>query len=367
MTGKQTMKELNKIKASKFTKFDLNIRFIYLNFFRYRNRFKAALRSIELGMTIRGAAREFNINRTTLSNHRNNPALSFNRGSTTDLLPEEEIALKEWIVGCLARGYCVRSPDVIPRATAMLRKRLGPNAKLLTLGWLGRFVKRHSIVLRTPENLTYPSACITEPNLRNWHGTVYTDLETDSLEHLLEDPKRILNGDESMVKLSPTTDSRKVLAPKGSRYIHQITNNDKGGLTVMGTFRADGKQMNPFIIYYDYTDYEYLDESVLNDEPLQENISVEDDPDASILTLPPTPRRKNKRITKRTSNIISSVKNIESLELTQIEKRQKICDKLQRAEDREEKRKIKLASDIEKAKKAEERVRLRLEKLQAKK
>lgn len=82
-----------------------------------------------------------------------------------------------------------------------------------------------------------------------------------------------------------------------------------------------------------------------------------------LLQLPPTPKRQNKRNIKRTPDVITSDENIDFLVSQQVEKRQKISEKNDRAVVREEKRKAKVAADIKKATKASEKVRLRLEKL----
>lgn len=108
------------------------------------------------------------------------------------------------------------------------------------------------------------SACITEQDIRNWHGRVREQLGNQSLEELLKDPKRILNADESNFLLSPTTTHRKVVAATGSKHINQVTKAEKEGLTVMATFRADGSPINPFIIY----PYERLPKKIIEKNPL---------------------------------------------------------------------------------------------------
>lgn len=57
----------------------------------------------------------------------------------------------------------------------------------------------------------------------------------------------MLNADETMVRLNAS--SSRVIAPKGAANIFQVTKDDKAGLTVMATFRADGVTCKPFIIY----------------------------------------------------------------------------------------------------------------------
>lgn len=93
---------------------------------------KSAILAIELGMTERGAAREFNLNRSTLRLHRTKPATGFKTGGVRVLLPEEENNLKDWVLESLNRGYGLRSSQVIAKATKILRKRTGSADKMLS-------------------------------------------------------------------------------------------------------------------------------------------------------------------------------------------------------------------------------------------
>lgn len=123
---------------------------------------KAALHAVELGMSFRAAAREFNVNYMTLFKHHKNPDLSFYHGGLTTLLPDEEIAMKDWIVASKNRGKQMRDSAVIQRANAILRHRVGASAKVLTRRWMESFLKRQCLDLQTPKNLTNSSACISE-------------------------------------------------------------------------------------------------------------------------------------------------------------------------------------------------------------
>ena len=61
------------------------------------------------------------------------------------------------------------------------------------------------------------------------------------------DPRRVYNADETMMKLNSSSDT--VLAPKGTKNLFNVSKDDKAGLTVMATFRADGASLKPFIVY----------------------------------------------------------------------------------------------------------------------
>ncbi|CAH0729912.1 unnamed protein product, partial [Brenthis ino] len=94
-------------------------------------------------------------------------------------------------------------------------------------GWFKAFLKRHpDIVQRTSEGVTQSSANISELDIRKWFTEIHQYLEEIGLLHLLDNPKRVFNGDESGFQLCPKTG--KVLAVKGTKNVYSVeTNNSK--------------------------------------------------------------------------------------------------------------------------------------------
>lgn len=102
--------------------------------FRFEKRMKTALCALEHGMGYRAASKQFNVPRTTLTRrHRKNTQSRLRPGAPQLLSCEEEKRLKEWIVGCAARGYPLRSHQIIVEASALLEKRTEQNRKLLSM------------------------------------------------------------------------------------------------------------------------------------------------------------------------------------------------------------------------------------------
>ncbi|CAH2208581.1 jg15875 [Pararge aegeria aegeria] len=100
----------------------------------------------------------------------------------------------------------------------------------------------------TAEAVTSASANVSEENLKKWFHQIETCLKEEECLHILENPKRIFNGDETNFLLCPKTS--KVLALKGTRDVYEIDNAPaKCGLTVMFTFSANGAITPPMIIY----------------------------------------------------------------------------------------------------------------------
>ncbi|XP_023016412.2 uncharacterized protein [Leptinotarsa decemlineata] len=68
------------------------------------------------------------------------------------------------------------------------------------------------------------------------------------MTHILEDPRRIFNGDESGFSLCPS--SGKVLEPKGFRSLITVKQgNEKENITVLIMFNVEGKFAPPLVLF----------------------------------------------------------------------------------------------------------------------
>ena len=199
-------------------------------------------------MSQRKAALKFDIPKTTLQNHLRNPEQRIGKGQVPVLSSDEESKVVDWIIESAKRGNPKSSLDVLDAANRLLHHRMQSLDRNLGRGWLDSFKKRHRLSHRVAESITKASANLTEENIRNWFHKISTHiLECPDLLEAICDSKRVFNCDESMLRLSSTAE--KVIAPKGMRNLFEVNKDDKSGLTVMATFRADGVAMKPFIIY----------------------------------------------------------------------------------------------------------------------
>lgn len=189
---------------------------------------------------------DFNIPYTTLLRRFNHPEVKDKPGPNSALTEDEEEAIADWMIGCKERGVPPRTIDVIEAANMILKRRNGDAN--LGRGWLQKFIKRRKFTYRIPENLSCASANITQDDIEKWFQQVLQYI-VDRPEFLeaIQNKRRVYNGDECMFKLCSS--SAKVLAPKGSKSVFEVTKDDKFGLTVMATFSADGKGCKPFVIY----------------------------------------------------------------------------------------------------------------------
>lgn len=79
------------------------------------------------------------------------------------------------------------------------------------LGWYQSFLRRHpNISLRTPEGVTAASSGMSENDIKYWFQNIEDLLKEENALDILQDPDRILNGDETVFLL---------LCPKGSKVL----------------------------------------------------------------------------------------------------------------------------------------------------
>lgn len=108
--------------------------FSFLICFSYDERMESALTALEQGKSYSVAAKQFSVCRSTLWRyHQKGSKQKLKIGGQTSLSPDEEKRIKGWIVGCAARGFPLRSREIINEASAVLRERTGQAMKLLSM------------------------------------------------------------------------------------------------------------------------------------------------------------------------------------------------------------------------------------------
>jgi DDE superfamily endonuclease/Tc5 transposase DNA-binding domain/helix-turn-helix, Psq domain len=199
-------------------------------------------------ISYRKAAEAHGVNLNTLYRHVNNSNIAAKPGPKSFLNEHEQNILKNYIVVCQQRGSPRRTQDIIDGAHFLLIKRLGGECQKPGKTWLRRFLTHHNLRMRKPEKLTKAAACLTEANIFGWFRSVYEILERDGQHHLLADPTRIFNADETFILLNPT--KGKVAAPTGTKYVYEVSpGNEKEGITAMCGFSADGRPLKPYLIF----------------------------------------------------------------------------------------------------------------------
>lgn len=104
-----------------------------------------------------------------------------------------------------------------------------------------------ALSIRKPESITRAAATVDESGIRKWFRRIGEYITEENLTSILKDPRRVLNGDETMFLFDPVTKS--VIASKGNRNVYLVQQADpKKNITVLFTFDADGYMFPPDVI-----------------------------------------------------------------------------------------------------------------------
>lgn len=159
----------------------------------------------------------------------------------------EEERIVNWIEVSAKRGVPHTRQDILLEAYRMNKKKRGDEASAPGPDWYKLFKRRHQLKILKPEILSRASGNLTKPNILGWFRKVEDGLKEEQLEHLLLDPSRIYNADESGFLRNPS--SGKVVVTKDMKSVFELNKNAKDSLTVMLTIRADAKPCRPFILF----------------------------------------------------------------------------------------------------------------------
>lgn len=211
-----------------------------------------AIIEIKNGGKKKTVAAKFGIPRSTLQFRLSDKFKKIRKGPNTYLTTEEEAKLEQWILECERKGFPRRKIDIQTSVKNFLDGALRPNPfKENTPGnrWYNAFLKRHPILVqRTSEAVTSSSSNVSEDNIKKWFKEIENYLKEKGYFEILEDPKRVYNGDETCFQFCPKLG--KVLAAKGEKNVYEIDLGEaKQNLTVMFTFSASGDITPPMIIF----------------------------------------------------------------------------------------------------------------------
>lgn len=124
-------------------------------------------------------------------------------------------------------------------------------------------MKKHpEVSLRKSEVVSAASSKVSESDVRKWFQDIFAYLQEKGYRHILENPDRIFNGDETNFQQCPQ--NKRVLAPKGSKNVYEVDcAQAKTNLTVMFSFSASGVTTTQLIIY----PYKRIPQEIANSVP----------------------------------------------------------------------------------------------------
>ncbi|CAH2103212.1 unnamed protein product [Euphydryas editha] len=235
---KPRTKNINKIKIDKVK------RKLYS-----KENLEKALVEISKGMSKKLAAKTFQVPRSTIQFRLKNPEHASKPGPPTILNNEEEEALVNWIKLSSRKGFPKRKEDLIKSVSEFLKKSNRASSFKNGEKWFKLFLARHpTLAFRKPEAVTAASSTVSENDVRGWFRQIKDYFDENNLFHILSDPRRVFNGDETNFVLCPKTGL--VLSSKGERNVYEVDHAQaKTSLTVMFTFCADGNLTPPMVIF----------------------------------------------------------------------------------------------------------------------
>uniref|UniRef100_A0A8D8SPD9 Jerky protein homolog-like n=1 Tax=Cacopsylla melanoneura TaxID=428564 RepID=A0A8D8SPD9_9HEMI len=223
-------------------------------FFKYdEDQLVQAYSAVELGVSIRKAARDFNVPYSTLNRKvRGDFSLNRRMGRTAVLTTDEEQLLCNYIIANANKGIALNRHTLIETVQDIVTedKRKTPFTDSKPgRAWLRSFMNRHpEITERNAETINKARAAGTEDNFRYWCKDLENFLEGKGCSDILLDPNRIFNADETGFRTSPKTGQ--VLGLIDDSNLYDVgSGNGKECMTVLTNFSASGKVVPPMIVF----------------------------------------------------------------------------------------------------------------------
>lgn len=178
-------------------------------------------------ISLRKAAAKYGICRSTLHDRLKNKRLIGEKetkmGPDPYLTAEEEEQIAKWCADLCKCGFPLKTDNLLNtvqkiikdsnRKTPFKDDRPGKT-------WMRAFMKRNpNLALREVENISKGRAVVRQKSIIKWFEEFDNYLKSIGQEHIMYDPSRISNGDETSFCLFPKTG--KVIAPKGYKNIYQ--------------------------------------------------------------------------------------------------------------------------------------------------
>ena len=198
---------------------------------------------LETGMSVRRAATEYNVPKSTLNDRIQGKVIHGCRSGPLRYLTEAE---EEELLRFLIRSASIGYPKSRNAVIALVQRACNNKGLSVTVthGWWEGFCRRNpSIVLRAPAQLSLARAKASDPEVFEHYFDL---LESTLTEYDISDkPMQIFNMDETGVPLSP--DLPKGVFKKGSKAV-AVTSGDKSQLTVVACVSAGGFCIPPMVI-----------------------------------------------------------------------------------------------------------------------
>ena len=192
----------------------------------------------EKKMSIRRAAEEYGVPKSTLSNHLKGKYAECTKSARRLLSDEEEERLAAFLIGCGTVGYAKSRKVVLAIVRQILFSR--GSDQQVTKGWWDSFKSRQPQL-----TLSYARAAANDPTtIAQYFDLLEHTMEVHGLTHRTS---QIFNCDETGLPLSHKPP--KVVAAVGQKHPNAITGNDKVQITVLACGNASGYCIPPMVVF----------------------------------------------------------------------------------------------------------------------
>uniref|UniRef100_A0A6P7GXW1 Uncharacterized protein LOC114348123 n=1 Tax=Diabrotica virgifera virgifera TaxID=50390 RepID=A0A6P7GXW1_DIAVI len=235
-------------------------------FFQYEpQQVKNALEAIRGGMKVSTACNLYEVPRSTIRNKLSGraPETSGKVGRSPVLGKIIEDRLVHWIKTTAKMGFPICREGLYFSIKKLVEdSQLKTPFKANTPGrkWFHLFMRRFpELSLKQSEYINRARSLITEEKIRNWFKETLDLLGDD--KHVLDDPARIWNMDETSFYLCPK--GGLILAEKGLPVYNTSFSSDKENITTLITANALGKMAPPLTLFK----YDRLPEKICKNIP----------------------------------------------------------------------------------------------------
>ena len=226
-----------------------------------------AVASIENGLSFRKASLQYGVPVMTISDkyRKKTPLVNCKPGPQTFLSEHQEQQLVKFLSHSSKIGYGVERKavrDIVKNILDTAEKDgyvIDPEKKFQgnkpSICWVYRFLQRHpELSARTPENLGFQRAYVTETSIRKWFDNLEKFLLDEhgisASQFLVEgNGHRVFNLDESGFPLQGTNGKLKIIAERGSRSVYRLASDNKTQITILACASAAGTFSKPLVIY----------------------------------------------------------------------------------------------------------------------
>ena len=199
------------------------------------------------GWTIRRAAEEFGVPRSTLFDHISGwVEFGARSGPSRYLSDQEEKEMVRFLVAKIGFARTRKQALTLVRMAIARKKGKDPDEVNVTMGWWNSFRKRHpQLTVRSASCLAYNGAIAQDPEIIS---NYFHLLEETLLQNgLLDEATQIFSCDESGFPLDHKPG--KVICQRGLKELSLTTSGDKAQLTVLACASASGYVLPPLIIF----------------------------------------------------------------------------------------------------------------------